>query len=239
MKRALLATTFLCAAFAANAADLAPYTKAPMPAAAPVFSWTGFYVGVNAGIGGDKVDYPFTALGRIDGSLGMQSFGGFAGGQIGYNYQFAPGWVMGVEADIQWSNVRSNLNANVNAGNFALGLDAGTEIKWFGTARGRLGYGWDRVLLYATGGYAYGSETTSLGVTGFGNGFTFSRDANLSGYVVGGGLEYAFTPNVSMKTEYLYFDFGKRNVFTAPNNFFAIDNDIKMHTLKAGLNYRF
>ena len=105
---------------------------------------------------------------------------------------------------------------------------------------GGIGYGWDRVLLYATGGYAYGSETSAGSITLGGNTFAASRDASLSGYVVGGGLEYAFTPNVSMKTEYLYFDFGKRNVFNGGANFpLVIDNDITMHTLKAGLNYRF
>lgn len=244
MKRILLATTFLFAAGAAFAADM-EYKATPLPraAAAPILSWTGFYIGVNAGIGGDKVDYPFNVLGgRATGSLGMQSFGGFAGGQVGYQYQFVNGVVAGVETDIQWSNVRSNTSANVNAGALAASLDAGTEVKWFGTARGRIGFTMTpQTLLYATGGYAYGSETTSAGLTIGGNGGTFSRDATLSGWVAGGGLEYAFSPNVSMKTEYLYFDFGKRNVFTSAGAppVLVIDNDITMHTLKAGLNYRF
>src|SRR6185295_11460520 len=102
-----------------------------------------------------------------------------------------------------------------------------------------LGYSFGQTLLYATGGYAYGSETTSLNINPAI--LNFSRSANLSGFVVGGGLEYAFSPNLSMKTEYLYYDFGKRNVFTAAGtpSPFVVDNDITMHTLKAGLNYSF
>lgn len=242
MKRVLLATSALVIATAAQAADLA--YKAPMarPVAEQVFSWTGFYLGVNAGIGGDKIDYPFNfGQGFATGSLGTQSFGGFAGGQVGYNYQFAGGWVAGLEADIQWSNIRSNINANaaITQGP-AFALDAGTEIKWFGTVRGRLGYTLTpQTLLYATGGYAYGSETTSASLTPvFATGF--SRTANLSGFVVGGGLEYAMSPNLSLKTEYLFYDFGKRNVFDGGTRFpLVVDNDIQMHTLKAGLNYSF
>ncbi len=254
MKRILLATAALLAATAAQAADMA-YKAAPLPMAAPaqVFSWTGFYIGVNAGIGGDKVDYPFSfsdcceTTRTTTGNVGMQSFGGFGGGQVGYNYQFqGSGVVLGVEADIQKSNIRSNTSLSLTfpGGGSTLSANAGTEVEWFGTVRGRLGYGWDRTLLYATGGYAYGSETTkaSIGISGDGS-ESFSRSAKLSGWVAGGGIEYAFSPNVSLKTEYLYFDFGKRNVWTGaavedcPPSF--IDNSIKMHTLKAGLNYRF
>lgn len=240
MRKMLLALAVLCSVPAAHAADLAYKSAPPRAVAAPVYSWTGFYLGVNAGIGGDKVDYPFNILaGAATGSLGLQSFGGFAGAQIGYNYQFAPGWVAGVEADIQWANMRSNLNANVNVGAAALALDAGTEVKWFGTARGRVGYTLlPQMLLYATGGYAYGQETTHLTVNPAL--LAFSRNANLSGYVVGGGVEYAFAPNWSAKTEYLFYDFGKRNVFNGGAAVpLVVDNDIQLHTLKFGVNYRF
>lgn len=234
MKRFLLATVALATIGApAFAADLA--YKAPPPIAAPLFAWTGFYIGANAGIGGDKVDYPFTALG-VPGSLDVTSFGGFAGGQIGYNYQFGSGSgvVIGVEADAQWSNIRSEVNANIGG----LGaLNAGTEVEWFGTVRGRLGYAFDRILVYGTGGYAYGSENTFLNVTpGILN---FSRSADLSGWTAGGGVEYAVTNNLSLKTEYLYFQFDRDNVFTSGVPPVVIDNEVQMHTIKFGLNYAF
>ena len=204
----LVGASLVALSVPAAAADLA--VKAP-PIAVPLFTWTGFYIGANAGVGGDRIDYPFTALG-VAGGFDVTSFGGFAGGQIGYNYQFAGGWVLGVEADAQWSNIRSEVTANVAGGLAA--LNAGTEVQWFGTVRGRLGYGWDRVLLYATGGYAYGQEDTFLNVAP-GGVLNFSRGAELSGWTVGGGVEYAVTNNLSFKTEYLYFQFDRNNVFTA------------------------
>lgn len=212
---------------AANAADLAarPYTKAPIIAPV-VYNWTGFYVGVNAGIGGDKTDYNFAGLA----SANLTSVGAFGGGQIGYNWQFGGNWVLGVEADIQATNIKSELNAALGP----FGLSTGSEVKYFGTVRGRVGYAFDRILIYGTGGYAYGSEDTKLNAAPL---ITFSRSADLSGYAAGGGVEWAATNNVSFKTEYLYLDFDRNNIFSAGP--FVIDNRMTAHTLKFGLNYAF
>lgn len=217
---------------AASAADLAarPYTKAPI--APPVFTWTGFYVGVNAGIGGDKTDYGFGIAGFPLGSANLTSFGAFGGGQIGYNWQFAGNWVAGVEADIQASGLKSELNTSVLGTSFS----TGTEMNYFGTVRGRIGYAFDRVLVYGTGGYAYGSEDTRLTAT---PGFAFSRSADLSGWTAGGGVEYAMTSNLSLKTEYLYLAFDRNNVFSGVGIPFTIDNKVTAHTMKIGLNYAF
>lgn len=223
---ALLASTA-----AVSAADLA--VKARPIAPVPVFSWTGFYAGVNGGIGGNKVDYPFAVTGVTGGNLGLTSFGGFGGGQIGYNWQFAGNWVAGVETDIQGSAIKSELSGAING----LGsLSAGSEVKYFGTVRGRLGYAFDRVLVYGTGGFAYGSEDTTLSINpGL---LSYKKSNDLTGWTAGAGVEVALINNLSFKTEYLYLKFDRNNVFSiAP--VFSIDNKIDAHTLKFGLNYAF
>jgi outer membrane immunogenic protein len=100
--------------------------------------------------------------------------------------------------------------------------------------RGRLGYAFDRVLVYGTGGFAYGSEDTYLNAAPL---LTFSRSADLTGWTAGGGVEYAVTNNVSVKTEYLYFEFDRNNIAAIDPT--TIDNKVTAHTLKVGLNYAF
>ena len=113
-------------------------------APAPAWSWTGFYVGINAGFGGDHTSYPFNAptLGATSNAQ-LSSSGGLAGGQVGYNWQWTPNWVFGVEADIDWANIESKLAATAAVPGAAVSASAGTEVNWFGTVRGRVGYtGW-------------------------------------------------------------------------------------------------
>lgn len=258
----------------AFAADLPVRTAAPAPVlmAAPIFSWTGFYVGVNAGYAGNKFEYPFSGdvniredaqsmLGRpgtytYGGKPSITSSGGVFGGQVGYNWQFANRWVVGLEADYQWANIegRANINGFINPiGD--LNLSAGSEITGFGTVRARLGYGWDRALFYVTGGWAYGSvkSSASLSVCELGGGCLGDGPLGLSkktsssaGWTLGAGLEYALTNNVSFKTEYLYVDLGKKTLYAADYDLgkgssatARLDVDTKIHVVRAGLNYRF
>lgn len=254
MKNILLAGVALVALpVAASAADMSYPVKAPVVAAVPVFTWTGFYIGANVGYGGGDFDYPYalSVFGAgIGGDASLNSSGFFGGGQIGYNYQFDGGVVIGVEADFQWSGIDGNLDANATLfdGADALGaaaIDAGSEIDWFGTIRARLGYGWDRALLYVTGGAAYGKVSTSIdaAITDFDTviGVSGSTDDTQWGWTVGGGLEYALTDNWSFKTEYLYVDLGSQEAFAYNDGVVAasMDVDTKFHTIKAGLNYRF
>ncbi len=160
------AATFAILTGGAFAADLPVRTAAPAPVVyAPVFSWSGFYVGVNAGYAGDKFEYPYsgTIFGvPYGGKPSITSSGGLFGAQIGYNWQFANRWVLGVEADYQWSAIEGQVNINgAIAGFGAANLTAGSEVTGFGTIRARLGYGWDRALLYVTGGWAYGKVDSS------------------------------------------------------------------------------
>lgn len=232
----LLATAFLVGQ--AQAADLPVKARTYSAPAAPAPTWTGFYVGVNGGYGGDKVSYPFT-IGPVAGSADLTSSGFFAGGQAGYNWQFAPTWVAGIETDIQWSDIQSKIDASANIA--GANLSAGTKLNYFGTVRGRVGYlVTPAALLYATGGWAYGQTTTSLSAGAFGFGIDRSFEHTKSGWTGGGGLEYALTNRISMKTEYLYMDLGTNDivsgtVFGIPG---SISEKTTVHTFKVGLNLK-
>jgi outer membrane immunogenic protein len=228
----------------ASAADL-PVRGPAMVTSAPIWSWTGFYIGINGGFGGNKTEYPFSLGGLASGTGSVTSSGGLAGGQIGYNWEWTPGWVFGIETDIQWSNIESEVAATAVTLVGAASLNAGTELDWFGTVRGRLGYSpWARTLLYGTGGWAYGKTTTRLNVSIPGIfSDNSSHDVDRSGWTAGAGFEYAFLPNVTFKTEYLYVDLGTENVFTG-NVFggavpFTIDDKTTFHLVRAGVNWKF
>jgi outer membrane immunogenic protein len=203
------------------AADLPrPAYKAPIyTAPAPAFSWSGFYVGVNAGYGWGKVD-----LSNIAGTGSVSTKGGLIGGTLGYNMQ-AGVWVWGLEGDIDYSWVKGSDNTGICAG----GCDGKTT--WLGTARGRLGYAIDRWLPYLTGGAAFGD--VKVGPTG---GTMVSKDQ--FGWTLGAGLEYAFLGPWSAKIEYFYVDLGK---FTCDAASCGVATDIKYKEslVRAGLNYRF
>ncbi len=167
---------------AVMAADLPSRRVAPAPVyAAPIFTWTGFYAGVQAGYAWDKVsvDSPFL------GALSVNKNGFVGGGHVGYLYQSGPA-VFGVEGDVEGTSLyNSALRASL---------------------RGRLGLGFDRTLLYVTGG---------LAVAGGGNGGNYlynNSDTTRLGWTVGGGAEYAFAPNWSARLEYRYSDFGNHMV---------------------------
>jgi outer membrane immunogenic protein len=194
------------------------------------FSWTGFYIGVNAGYGwSDSSDkFALTATGFH----GLEPEGGFGGGQIGYNWQSA-NLVLGVEADIQGSGIEDKATD-------AIGNIFKSRLDYFGTVRGRLGYAFGPSLLYATGGFAYGgirNDAISVGPVPF----KFSGTA--SGYVVGGGYEYKLNPAWSLKTEYQYINLGRNDpenaAFGSACKFGPKCEDDAYHTIRLGLNYRF
>lgn len=250
MKTLLLAGTAVLALATAPAmaADLSskPYpVKAPV-AVVPVFSWTGFYLGANAGYGwGDA-----SGNVAVDGGLYSASYspdGFFGGGQVGYNFQFENNVVLGVEADIEFGDLNDNFSY-LDAGTIDdVGFDVttGVKVEYFGTVRGRLGYAIDNFLPYVTGGFAWARTKfdSSLlldepidGVSGLS-----SNASNTSyGWVVGAGLEYAFTPNWTAKVEYLYADLGS-DTYSATylGEVYNTSVDLKIQTVKLGVNYKF
>lgn len=224
-------------ASSAHAADLgqAPMYKAP-PMMPPAYSWTGFYIGANGGFGGNKFDYPAT-VGPLSGTASLNSSGFFGGGQIGYNWQLSPLWVIGVETDIDAADIEGKATESTAFG----GASAGSKIDYFGTVRGRAGaLITPNTLLYATGGWAYGHTTTSASAALLGVGAATSIGANQSGWTVGGGLEYAFNSWLSFKTEYLYVDLGTATLVsgTAAGIPFSLGEKATAHTVKAGINVK-
>jgi outer membrane immunogenic protein len=224
MKKFLLGTVALVAfAAPALAADLGArtYTKAPAYAPAPIYNWTGFYIGGH--VGG-----AFTSDDSIAGGTNVSSDGQFLGGvQGGYDYQFAPNWVLGVEAQYSWLGGN---NSDVTFTTLGTSYTFSDKQRGIGSVTGRLGYTWGPALLYVKGGYAFTDYETSL----FNNtaGVGVAVDSKQDGYTVGGGLEYLFAQNWSAKLEYQYFDFGNTDFLG-----YSVKND--EHTVKAGLNYRF
>lgn len=245
---AALATLSLAPVCApAFAADLA--TKYPIKALpTPVFSWTGFYIGGNVGYGGGDPsgDGFATSAGALAGyGVGSITSSGFiAGGQAGYNYQFANNVVVGLETDLQWSGIKGQaaLTTLTGAGALSNVANASAGVDYYGTIRARLGYAIDRFLPYVTGGVAYGRPTFS-GYAYDGAGVaSFSSAATNWGWTLGAGGEFAVTNNWTVKAEYMYVDLGSMDYafYDSVNaTAYAGSVDSKFHTMKAGINYKF
>lgn len=237
----------------AFAGDLPSAKGAPVfVAPAPAFSWSGFYVGINGGFGGDRFTYPFAlsvGAATAAGQARLNSSGFLGGGQIGYNYQFAgTPYVAGLEADIDGSTIKGQISAAANAAGTTVALNAGSRLDYFGTVRARLGYSlFDRALVYATGGFAYGglnsfaNGSAGGGLLGAGGALGVSRSNTVTGWTVGGGLEYALTNNWSFRTEYLYVDLGTANIASGALLGGTASLGVKTteNIVRAGLNYRF
>jgi outer membrane immunogenic protein len=217
MKKLLLAGVGLLAlgVTAASAADLprreAMPTKAPVYAPPPVYNWTGFYLGINGGGAFGKSEF--------EGALPSGSSnvsGGLVGGTIGYNWQIGQA-VLGLEGDMDWASIRGSSNC--------AGFACDTRNDWLGTARGRLGYAFDRWMPYVTGGAAFGNIKSSIA--------GIDTDTTKVGWTAGGGIEAAVGGPWTVKVEYLYVDLGHGDT--------NLGTDAKFRTniVRAGLNYRF
>jgi outer membrane immunogenic protein len=194
-----------------------------MPAKAPAFvaayNWTGFYLGINGGYGWGRSHW--SAFGS-----NADPSGGLVGGTIGYNWQ-GPGspWVFGLEGDIDWSGIKGSFT------NAACPTGCETRNSWLGTARGRVGYAFDRVLPYFTGGLAVGDVQANQ------VGFAGASDTK-AGWTVGAGVEAAIVGNLTAKVEYLYADLG--NISCAAGSCSVPTNvNFRTNVVRAGLNVRF
>jgi outer membrane immunogenic protein len=247
MKKFLAGVALIGAAATVQAADLpvkAPYLKAPV---AMVYDWTGFYIGVNAGVG---LGRDYTRLVAVDGPSFESSYlspqGGLGGGQIGYNWQskssslFGGQLVLGAEADIQGTGMRDNFTCLLTCGTvFGVGDRFNQSLDWFGTVRGRVGLATGPVLTYVTAGWAYGSVRTTFTETIPPLASSFSSNQNRSGWTWGSGVEASLGGNWTGKIEYLYINLGDRlDNFTLNTFPQSMSSDIREQVFRVGLNYR-
>jgi outer membrane immunogenic protein len=252
---------------------------ADMPAMAPMvtyYDWTGWYMGAHAGARWVEDFNP--GIVTLGGPLFVGTRGDdtsfVAGGQAGYNRQFAPNWVAGIEGDISWGLnkvtaidpagalvVTNVLNVpqvgfnTVTTTSIATALDA--RLNWNASVRGRIGYARDRWWFFVTGGLALadaelrgiqaltqtvqvfrtaGPDLVSTTVVA-GAPLVGKRGEILYGPTVGGGIEWAFADNWSLRGEYLYADYGRQTVALANGTFFR--TDFTTHTARIALNYKF
>jgi outer membrane protein W/opacity protein-like surface antigen len=245
---ALAILTMSAAAISAQAADLPSHKAPPIYIPPPVFSWTGLYGGINIGYGfGDNAQetgglgyvsagaLPAAPLGS-SWSLGQDLHGVVGGGQVGYNYQFSPWLVLGVEADIQATDAESKTRTAIGVvdGNGAhlQTMNSTKSVDWYGTVRGRLGFtlpSYPNLMVYGTGGFAYGQVVHNAGfadnfavLAGAGGGAVGHGyyDNTKTGWAAGGGIEWSPSqfPAWSLKAEYLYVDLGSTNANSVPLN---------------------
>jgi outer membrane immunogenic protein len=265
MRHALISTVAaVLMGGSALAADLpsrvsAPAFAAPVPLA---FSWTGFYVGLNAGAGfGNSYSPTFVAGGLFPTPAsnlvpGASDGGtGFIGGvQAGYNWQMNQ-FVFGLETDIDWRAGSGSLNGTYATNPVGYGaaypsytLSGFNQDRWIGTLRGRLGFAADRALFYVTGGLAYG-ETSNGTVTVNGAGafpnvvFGSGGRGWRTGWTLGGGIEYAVTNNWTIKGEYLHVDLGTSTTTYTGGGGGALNYRVRHANtddiIRVGVNYKF
>jgi len=211
----------------ANAADMP--VKAPIYKAPPLlmYNWTGFYLGINGGGGWGHTDWTYVATGN---DAGHNTSGGLIGGTLGFNYQIQ-NWVLGVEGDWGWANIKGSTACPNPA------FTCESNLSSLGTLRGRVGVALGstgNVLLYGTGGWAWGrlniqTVNAVLGTNGTTN--------TPNGWTAGAGVEWGFLPNWSAKLEYLYVGFGT-NTYTV-DTALLVDAKERLSVVRAGVNYRF
>ena len=252
MKMQLIGASVLAALMGSTAlaADLpAPMSMPAMPAPAPTaYDWTGFYLGLHGGYawGESDVELSEEVLGDI-GETSIDLEGWLAGVQGGFNYQMGH-FVVGIEADASWSDIDGSSSEDGDIGG-PVTYNSDLELEWLATVRLRGGFAIDRALIYGTGGVAFAQMNYDYDITPVaGPPALISGDIeeNMTGWTIGGGVEYAATQNFTVKLEYLYTDLGDFDDSTTiaaggpiPAGTYSIDGDVDFHTVKLGVNYKF
>ncbi len=223
MKRIAVGVLLTSLSGAAYAADLpaapAPYTKAPA-IVAPINNWTGFYIGAMGGYASENSD-----------AFGVR--GGFAGGTVGYNWQFNQ-FVAGIEADGAWADINNSVTQVV----FGVPVTGTAKIDAMATVRGRFGVAFDQVLFYGTGGLALADTKVGVNVLGLG----FNDTHTQTGWTAGAGIEWMFMPRWSLKAEYLYRSFSSQTFFAGqipglPQG--VPTGTVNINSGQVGINYHF
>jgi outer membrane immunogenic protein len=260
----------LLSASCAYAADLdaRPYTKAaPID---PSYSWTGFYIGGTVGgawstnrVRLQAVDTGTPAQFQEDGpavsAFGSDNLGRsnvIFGGKMGYNQQFSPNWVLGIEGDISSLRFRQSVSKTGNPfltfpGGFAT-FNTSTSTDWVATVRPRLGYSFGSLMVYGTGGVAFGNEKFSNSYADFAShGLNFGSSASAAsgvraGWTAGAGFDYALSDNWIVSAEYLHVDLGKikasgpiSDTGGTVNSALDFSSNLQSDIVRAGISYKF
>ena len=212
---ALVAGLASTSAYAADAVFEEP--PSPVVVEVPIFIWTGGYLGLQGGgLWSDN------SINEPDTGVFSDNFnGGLFGAYAGYNWQ-AGAWVFGVEGDINgvWNDETFSIN----------GFDVDVGSDYLASLRGRVGYAFDRALIFATGGVAFTQTSAESDIF---NGVSLDAEDTLTGWTVGVGGEYAFTDNWIGRLEYRYYDFSDGSL-----DDFG-DVELETNTFTAGIAYKF
>jgi outer membrane immunogenic protein len=239
MKRILFTTVSLGVLALMSPALGADLPMKAGPVVTPLYDWSGFYVGVFGGGGMGNHNYGNgTPNGYANYLINYDSTGGIGGGEVGYNVQ-SGSIVVGVEADGFWSGIKGSDLSQFNNGTLPIGAIDASDLRWGGTFRARGGIAVDRLLLFFTGGWAYGDILHTSTTPGF----PVDQYSNhQSGLTAGGGIAYAITNNIIGKLEYRYYDYGRYNRVGSPLTPngqlpYTVDNTYSVVTI--GFDYKF
>jgi outer membrane immunogenic protein len=229
-------------ASAARAADLyapgpaiAPAPVPPVIAAPPAPSWTGFYLGFNAGLAADLFEMPWTYVPPVAGASPLSINRGIAGIQGGYNWQVTPRWLVGLEAEFDGSDIQRVHDFYTFTPYGGPTFSVGSNLNWFGTVRPRIGFAvTPTAIFYLTGGWAYGHTDSNVILPP--SGAVVASATDKFGWAGGLGLEYALTDWLSFKTEYIYISLGNDSMPAGAG--LTMSNSVIEHTVKAGLNFK-
>ncbi len=223
---ALVAGLASTSAYAADAVIYEPPAPAPVYQEVPIFSWTGGYIGLQGGAlwSNSDIDGDIDVFGPDEGVFGDNFNGGLFGVYAGYNWQTGP-WVFGAEGD--FNGVWNDETFTVNTLRFGpRDVEVGSD--YLASLRARVGYAFDRTLIFATGGVAFTQFSANFSDENF-----VDADQNLTGWTIGAGAEYAFTNNWIGRVEYRYYDFSDDTL-----EGFG-DFGVETNTLTVGVSYKF
>jgi outer membrane immunogenic protein len=247
LKSALLASVACAIAAPGFAADLSrpvPYTKAPIAEPVSAYNWSGFYLGANAGAKWANFDETFRS-----GTLTPLGFSGdsdvswLAGGQLGFMWQTGQ-FVFGIEGDMDATHLHNSFTSVGVVGPFVAGDSFAIKNDWQASARGRLGYAFDRTLLYVTGGGAWANVKTTAAFVPVGTipGVVLTNNRTIFGWTLGGGIDYGIAPGWSIGAEYRFTRFERNNNdlgFITPVVPVAFDTHLDTNEVTARVNYHF
>ncbi|GGA88490.1 outer membrane protein [Brucella endophytica] len=222
----------LGAATSARAADIIPQEPAPPEALPPSFSWTGAYIGAQAGHAWAYSKGEFEADGDIY-SHKLRPSGWLGGVYGGYNFDAGNGFVLGAEADIVYAGVKKDESFYPLADPTDVGFTHEARMRWEGAVRARVGYAVDRFLPYFAGGFAFGKVEHDIARVGMAS---YEKKQTRTGWTVGGGVDYAATDNILLRLEYRYVDLGKESFDFLDSEF---ESKFKSHEVRVGVAYKF